>query len=266
MQHLYDYRKKRTPLHLDDKILLSWNSLMIAALSVLYRVTHNEEYLQTAQKAQAFIENRLCSGMQLYTSYCEGKRSEKGFLDDYAFYIAALIELYNSTLEKGYLEKAEQFCEEAVKRFYDNKIGGFFLCETHNSELFMNPKETYDGAMPSGNSVMAYDLVRLYQLTEDERYNDLAKNQLAFMSAHAREYPPGYSMFLTAKLIYDDPPEHITVVAKDNSELTELRKRLPLFSNISVVSESKNYPLLNGRTTYYVCRNNTCLPPSNILE
>lgn len=266
LQKLYDYRKKRTPLHLDDKILLSWNSLMIAALSVLYRVSHNEEYLQAAKKAQIFIENNLYSNMQLYTSYRDGKRSERGFLDDYAFYIAALIELYNSTLEKGYLDKAEQFCEEAAKRFYDNENGGFFLCESHSSELFMNPKETYDGAMPGGNSVMTYDLVRLYQLTEKERYHDLAKNQLAFMSAHAQGYPAGYCMFLTAKLIYDDPPEHITVVTKDHSDMTELRKHLPLLANISVVSENVNYPLLNGRTTYYVCRNNTCLPPSNILE
>ncbi|MBP1561059.1 MAG: thioredoxin domain-containing protein [Oscillospiraceae bacterium] len=266
LQKLYDYRKNRAPLHLDDKILVSWNSLMAAALSVLYRVSHNEIYLQAAEKAQAFIENHLCSGVQLYTSYRDGKRSEKGFLDDYAFYIAALIELYNSTLEKGYLDKAEQFCEEAVKRFYDNKSGGFYLCEAHSSELFMNPKETYDGALPSGNSVMAYDLVRLYQLTEGERYNDLAGKQLAFMSAHAQEYPAGYSMFLTAKLIYDAPPQHITVVTKDNTELTELKKRLPLLANISVVSESKNYPLINGRTTYYVCRNNNCLPPSNVLE
>lgn len=266
LQKLYDYRKKRAPLHLDDKILVSWNSLMIAALSVLYRVSHNEKYLQAAKKAQDFIENNLCSGMQLYTSYRDGKRSKKGFLDDYAFYTAALIELYNSTLEKGYLDKAEQFCEEAVNRFYDNENVGFFLCEAHSSELFMNPKETYDGAMPGGNSVIAYDLVRLYQLTEMERYNDLAKKQLAFMSAHARDYPSGYCMFLTAKLIYDDPPEHITVVTNENSDLTELRKRLPLIANISAVSENVNYPLLNGRTTYYVCRNNTCLPPSNVLK
>lgn len=238
---------------------------MIAAMSVLYRVSHNELYLQTAQKAQAFIENKLCSGVQLYTSYRDGKRSEKGFLDDYAFYTAALIELYNSTLDKTYLDKAEHFCEEAIKRFYDNENGGFYLCESDSSELFMNPKETYDGALPSGNSVMAYDLVRLYQLTEKERYNELAKNQLAFMSAQAQEYPSGYSMFLTAKLIYDVPPEHITAVTNDNSELTEFKKRLPLLANISAVSESKKYPLLNGRTTFYVCRNNNCLPPSNNL-
>ena len=72
-------------------------------------------------------------------------------------------------------------------------------------------------------------------------------------------------MFLTAKLIYDVPPEHITAVTNDNSELTEFKKRLPLLANISAVSESKKYPLLNGRTTFYVCRNNNCLPPSNNL-
>ncbi|MGN1415447.1 MAG: thioredoxin domain-containing protein, partial [Oscillospiraceae bacterium] len=112
LQKLYKYRKNRTPLHLDDKILLSWNALMTAALSVLYRASHDEMYLQAAQNAQQFIENKLCSDMQLYTSYRDGRRSEKGFLDDYAFYIAALIELYNYTLEKKYLDKAKMFCEE----------------------------------------------------------------------------------------------------------------------------------------------------------
>ncbi|MGN0637601.1 MAG: hypothetical protein ACI4J0_04455 [Huintestinicola sp.] len=130
----------------------------------------------------------------------------------------------------------------------------------------MNPKETYDGALPSGNSLMAYDLVRLYQLTEKKEYNELAKKQLAFMSAQAQRYPSGYSMFLTAKLIYDAPPPHITVVTKENTDLTELKERLPLLANISVTSESKNYPLINGRTTYYVCRNEHCLPPSDTLE
>lgn len=265
IQTLYDYRKKRTELHLDDKILISWNSLMIAALSVLYRASHNEKYLQAAQNAQDFIKKNLCDYKQLYTSYRDGKRSHKAFLDDYAFYTAALIEMYNSTLDNMYLDKAQQLCDETVKQFSGGENKGYYMSKAENSELFMNPKETYDGALPSGNSVMAYNLVRLYQLTEKDKYQNLAENQIEFLSVQAQSYPAGHSMFLLAKLIYDDPPEHITVVLKDETDLKKIKDHIPFFVNISVVLESKNYPLLNNRTTYYVCKNHSCFPPSNII-
>ncbi len=260
---LYDYRKQRTKLHLDDKVLLSWNAMMIAAMAMLYRVSHEEQYLKAAQNAQQFLEQNLCDNSQLYTSYRNGKRSDKEFLDDYAYYISALVELYNSTLGRGYLEKAEQFCIEAVGRFADNEKGGFFLCQANDSELFMNPKETYDGAIPSGNSVMTYNFVRLYQLTEDEKYKELAEKQIAFLYAQATDSPFAHSLFLLSKLLYENPPEHITIILKDETDLAEILERLPLLANISVVSESERYPLLNNKTTYYMCRDHSCHPPSN---
>ncbi|MBR1390331.1 MAG: thioredoxin domain-containing protein, partial [Lachnospiraceae bacterium] len=262
-KRLYEYRKKRTRLHLDQKILLSWNSLMIAAFAMLYRVTHDEIYLDAAEKSQHFIRKNMCNGLQLYTSYHAGKHSEKAFLDDYAFYIGALIELYHATLDSHYLAKAQSFCMEAYRRFYDRESGGFYLCERDRTELFMNPKETYDGAMPSGNSVMAYNFVRLYQLTDDESYREHAERQIKFMTAKAREFPVGHSFFLLAVRMYENSPEHITIVAKEGEELSELLDRLPFLANISVVSEGGEYRLLNGRTTYYVCRNGSCLPPEN---
>ncbi len=201
--------------------------------------------------------------MQLYISFRDEKRSDKAFLDDYAYYISALIELYNSTLDSTYLNKAEQFRNEAVKRFADSENGGFFLCESENAELFMNPKETYYGAIPSGNSVMAYNFVRLYQLTEEEKYRELAEKQLSFLSAQAAEYPAGHSLFLLAKLLDENLPEHITIVLKDKTDLSEILERLPLLANVSVMSESEKYPLLNNKTTYYVWRGHMCLPPAN---
>ena len=265
IQKLYDYRKNRSKLHLDDKILISWNSMMIAALSVLYRVSHDKKHLQAAVRAQIFLEKNLSDGSRLSTSWCGKRRSEKSFLDDYAFYIASLIELYLSTLDKDYLEKAEQFCKEAVKRFADEKNGGFYLSDPDGAELFLNPKETYDGAVPSGNSMMAYDLVRLYQLTKNEKYNELAGKQISFMSARVQDYPAGHSMFLFAKLIYDDPPEHIVIAVKEDSDLENVRKNLPVFANVVVASNSREYPLLNNRTTYYVCKNHTCQKPTNSI-
>lgn len=262
---LYDYRKKRTNLHLDNKILLSWNSLMIAALSMFYRVSRNEKYLNAVVNAQKFIEENMCDGVQLFTSWRDGKHSEKSFLDDYAFYIASLIELYNSTLNKVYLEKAERFCDEAVRRFEDCQSDGFYLCEASYTEIFMNPKETYDGAIPSGNSVMAYNFVRMFQLTENEKYRKLTEKQFEFLSVQAQDYPAGNSVFLLSKLLYENPPEHIVIAVKHKSDFQEIQKELPFLANVSVVLDSVDYPLKNDKVTYYVCKNHTCSPPTNIL-
>lgn len=260
---LYDYRKKRLKLHLDDKILLSWNSMTISALSVLYRASGDEKYLNAAVRAQKFLEENLCSKTSLCTSQRNGLRSDVSFLDDYAYYAAALIGLYDSTLNGEYLQKAEGICGEAVRRFADPENGGFYLSERDNAELFMNPKETYDGAIPSGNSVMAYDLVRLYQLTENGEYRSLAEKQLSFLAAGSGINPSGHCMFLTAKMIFDHPPEHIVIALKDGAEQNPLKERPLFFANVVITGESAAYPLLNGRATYYVCKDNSCLPPSN---
>lgn len=266
IKKLYSYRKTRFNLHLDDKILLSWNSMMIAAMSMLYRLTQEHKYLNAAQKAQEFIEKNLYDGQKLYTSFRDGKCSKNVFLDDYAFYITALTELYNSTLNKNYLEKAENFCKETVKLFIDDKNGGFFLCETNSAELFINPKETYDGAIPSGNSVMAYNLVRLYQITEKAEYKDLLEKQITFMSSKAYDYPSGNSMFLLSMLIYEGYIPHISIALKEESDLNQIKEKLPFIANVSVVTESSIYPLLNNQTTFYVCKNGKCLPPTNEID
>lgn len=265
IQKLYDYRRKRFRLHLDDKILTSWNALMIAALSVLYRVSRKEKYLGAAVNAQVFLENNMSRGLCLFASWREGKASEKGFLDDYAFYTAALTELYHATLNREYLEKAERFCQEAAGRFGDEINGGFFLADEGGTELFMNPKEIYDGAVPSGNGVMTYNFVRLYQLTEKEEYRRLAQKQIRYMAGRAQESLTGHGMFLFAKLLYDNPPAHIIVALKDRLELENIREQLPFLANVTVVFESGEYPLVNDRTTFYVCKGHVCLEPVNTL-
>ncbi|MBD5507842.1 MAG: thioredoxin domain-containing protein [Lachnospiraceae bacterium] len=266
IQKLYDYRKKRSKLHLDDKILTSWNALMIAALCVLYRVARKEEYLGAAVNAQVFLEKNVSRGLCLFASWREGKASEKGFLDDYAFYTAALMELYHATLNREYLERAEQFCREAAGKFVDSENGGFYLTDEDSAELFINPKEIYDGAVPSGNGVMNYNFVRLYQLTEKEEYRELAQKQIHYMAGRAQEYLTGHGMFLFAKLLYDNPPVHIVVALKDRLELENIRAQLPFLANVIVVSESGEYPLVNDKTTFYVCKGHVCLEPANTLS
>ncbi|MDO4167954.1 MAG: AGE family epimerase/isomerase, partial [Eubacteriales bacterium] len=264
---VYAYRKKRHPLHLDDKILTSWNSLMIAAMCHLYRITANKTYLLAAVGAQQFLENKLCNQGTLYVSYRDKQRGEKGFLNEYANEIFALLALYEATLNSSYLKKAEAFCNKVISDFYDEEQGGFFLYGKENEPLIFRPKETYDGAIFSGNSAMAYNLVQLQLLTGEKNFGNLAEQQLKFMGTEAAHYPAGYAMFLIALSDYIDPPEKITIVVKDKKDLAELPCKIPLHSVISVLENpTREYPLKNDRTTFYVCRGHACQPPVNDLE
>lgn len=264
---VYEYRRNRYTLHLDDKILTSWNALMIAAMCCLYRVTKNKTYLEAAKKAQELIEKKLCEKDTLYISYRNGKRSGKGLLDDYANEIFALLALYGAAMDSIYLKKALRFCNKVISDFYDKQQGGFFLNGKENEQLILRPKETYDGAVFSGNSAMAYNLVQLYLLTSEKRFGKLAQSQLEFMSTEAQHYPAGYAMFLVALSDYLEPPEKITVVVKDREALENLYGRIPL-NVITCVLESptEEYPLKNDKTTFYVCRGYTCQPPVNELK
>lgn len=267
LQTVYEYRKNRYALHLDDKILTSWNGLMIAAMCHLYRVTGNKVYLDAAVKAQQFILNQLCKEETLHVSYRNGRRSEKGFLDDYANEIFALLALYEATLDEIYLQQARSFCLKAVVDFYDEDQGGFFLYGKENEQLILRPKETYDGAVFSGNSAMAYNLVQLSFLTDEEDLRELAKQQLAFLSAEAEQYPAGQAMFLVALLDDIDPPEKITVVVKEMQEIADLPRRVSLDAIVRVLKEpTEEYPLKNDKTTFYVCRGRACQPPVNELN
>lgn len=266
LSDIYQYRKKRYALHLDDKILTSWNGLMIAAMCHLYRVTRNKKYLNAAIGAQNFIQIKLCEKDTLYVSYRSGNRSKEGFLDDYANEIFALLALYEATMDCVFLGKAECFCKKAVKEFFDDECGGFFLYGKDSEQLILRPKETYDGAMPSGNSMMAYNLVRLYLITGEAYYKELSERQLDFMGREAIHYPAGHSMFLMALSDYMDLPEKITVVLKDKKELQDLSCMIPLYAIVTVLERpTKEYPLLNDKTTYYVCKGHSCQPPVNEL-
>lgn len=206
---LYDYRKSRARLHLDDKVLTSWNSLAICGLCILYQVSGKKEYLQAAKRTQEYIEGNLTDGNILYVSCRGGRGQVKGFLDEYACYTAALISLYDSGFQEMYLERAKEICNEAARQFADDRNGGYFLYGLENGRLITRPKEVYDNSLPSGNSVMAYCLVRLAEITGKEEYEEAAKRQLAFMSGAAEHYPAGCCMFLIAELLYMHPPKKV---------------------------------------------------------
>ncbi len=263
---LQQFRKNRYSLHLDDKILTSWNSLMIAAMCELYLVSKNDVYLNGAQKADGFIIKYLCEDNTLFVSFRDGKRGVKGFLDHYASYIFAQLFLYRATLDNSYLNSAKQMCDKVVNDFSDN-VGGFYLYGSQSEELILRPKETYDGAIPSGNSLMAYNFVKLYLLTSDDKYKSLAENQLNFIASDATRYPTNHAMFLLALLEYNEPPIKVTVIFDDKTDRNKVSLALPANTIINLFAKpTKEYPLKNGKTTYYVCRGHSCMPPTNDLN
>ena len=259
---LYEYRKTRHTLHRDEKILTCWNSLMIAALCELYRVSGKEEYRTAAVRADRFLREHLREGDTLYVSFHRGKRGVRGFLDDYAAYLWAQLSLYGATLEDVYRERAGALCDKALLEFGD-RAGGCYLYGKDHEELILRPKETYDGAIPSGNSLMAYGLVRLFWLTEEERYEEAARRQLDFLAQRASSYPTGHAMFLLAMLAYRKPPAKITVVTDDKTDKSTLPPALPPEALIRhLATPTRDYPLKDGKTTYYVCQGHRCLPPT----
>ena len=260
-----NYRKHRHTLHRDEKILTSWNSLMIAALCQLYLVSKKELYLSAAQRADRFIRQNLSDGNELYVSHHMGKRGVRGFLDDYASYAFAQLSLYRTTLDREYLDRVKMLCNKMILDFSDSS-GGFYLYGKNHEMLILRPKETYDDAIPSGNSLMSYNLVRLSHFTDEERYQTEVVRQLDLLTQSAAQHPIGHTMFLTALLEHNEPPTKITVVPDDTAITAALACSLPHNAIVILRKSSEEYPLINGRTTYYVCHGRRCLPPTNDLN
>lgn len=261
---LYAYRKTRTTLHRDEKILTSWNSLMVWAYATAYRISKDEKHLKASLHAVKFIEEHLtdvAGGDTLYTSITDGKLSVKAFLDDYSFYILSLIELYMATFDEQYLKRALELNDKVAKDYYDSNGGGFYFSGRDNEQLIVRSKETYDGAIPSGNSVMAYNLDRLAKLTKDERLYTLADKQKEFMEGHASRHPSSFSFFLLSTI----PTRDIVCVIGDENNISNLKVKtgdiVRLFKQPTI-----EYPLLDGKTTFYICQNNSCFPPTNTCE
>ncbi|KAI4453612.1 spermatogenesis-associated protein 20 [Holotrichia oblita] len=264
LEKVYLYRKNRTKLHLDDKILTSWNSLMITALTFAYKYMGNEEYLKAALCAAEFIENNLSNGDMLFTSYREGKRSESGFIDDYAFYIWSLIELYGVVFEKKYLIRARELTRYLTENFWDDTNGGFYLYGKDSEQFFLKPKEVYDGAIPSGNSVMAYNLLMLGKILKDEELIALYDRHMVFMRSKTSGYPQGSGFLMYTILEALNPPKEIVCVLGKNEDINNVKQRLDKNALVTILEEETGeYKLINGKSTYYICENNMCLPPVN---
>jgi uncharacterized protein YyaL (SSP411 family) len=201
LPQLYDYRKVRTTLHKDDKILTSWNALMIAAFADASVVFENKLYLETARRAERFIATYLCEEDRVFTAYREGKKTGGGIICDYAFYINALLRLHYAAPGEQYLIRAEALMQKTIAEFSDDINGGFYLTGNRAEVLISRPKETYDGAIPSGNSLMTMNLVDLNLLTGE--YSAILDEQVDFMLRQAADIPGGHAFFLYGLLKKD---------------------------------------------------------------
>ncbi|MFZ2540097.1 MAG: thioredoxin domain-containing protein [Oscillospiraceae bacterium] len=264
LSKVYAYRKTRMSLHKDDKILTSWNGLMICAFARAYKILGAEIYLDIAKKASNFIEKNLSDKDQLFVSFRNEKKSGTGFLDDYAFIIWSLIELYNATFDNNYLEKATALTNKVIDDFWDTQNSGFYLYGKNSEQLILKPKELYDGAIPSGNSVMTYCLIKLSKITKNAELETFAQKQIDFIKNNIATYPTGYSFSLLALLSHQFPQREIVCVLKNRQDLAMLKQEFSLV--ITILDEpTKEYPLKDNRTTFYVCENHSCKPPTNEL-
>jgi uncharacterized protein YyaL (SSP411 family) len=268
---LFEARKKRTPPTTDDKILTDWNGLAIAALAKAAIFLDEPKYLEAAAKTADFILNQMQNeNTVLYHRYAKGETAVEGFLDDYAFFIFGLIELYEATFKDKYLRAAAASMKTMITKFWDNKNGGFF--QTENSETTMpKMKQLYDGAFPSGNSAALHDLLRLSRLTDQPTYDNMAAQMTKTFAQEIEGAPEAYTFFLSAMDFLTGPSNNVIIVGdptqKDTIEmLNALRKNYLPSTVIALKHPSKailGYEQIEGKATAYVCQHQTCLPPTN---
>ncbi|OLN32679.1 thioredoxin domain-containing protein [Desulfosporosinus metallidurans] len=279
-QTLFVTREKRIHPHKDDKILTAWNGLMIAALGKGAQILGNRSYLEAAERAANFILTHLLrSDGRLLARYREGDAAYLGYLDDYAFFIGGLLELYSASGKPHYLRTALQLQEEQERLFWDEEGGGYYLTGIDAEELLIRPKDSYDGALPSGNSITALNLLRLARLTGDERWERKAEQLLLDFRDALEEHPSGYTAFLQALQFALHPSQELILAG--SLESVQLPKMRQIFFSTfrpyasvlyqegslnEIVPWIRDYPIISGAVTAYLCQNFTCQRPVQQVE
>lgn len=198
-QKLFQHREKRIRPARDDKIIASWNGLMIAALAMAGSILNEPEYVVAASRAADFVMAKMkTENGRLLRTYRPGRTPIPGFLEDYAFMAWGLLEIENASPGKGRLEEAVELTRVMLELFKDEKRGGLYFSGRDNEKLVMSKKELYDGALPSGNSTAAFNLFRLTEMTGDNDFKTEAQNLMKFFSGQAFKYPIAHTHFLRA--------------------------------------------------------------------
>lgn len=283
---LFEIRNKREHPHKDDKILTDWNGLLLAALAKAYKVFNHREYLDAAIKCAEFLYAKMTlpDGSLLHR-YRDGVAGIDGMLEDYAFVIWGLLELYETEFNSEYLVRAKKLSDIVINNFRDEEIGGFYFTSADSEKLIVRQKEVYDGAIPSGNSVMIQNLFLLSRYTGDFHYADEMLSAINAFSGVVGNSPSGFSQFISGVMVSENPFYELVIVGNQASDearriIREIHAQfLPhvvvLFKDVNDSSKSlsKIAPftddmiMIDGQMTFYLCKDSACqLPTVNFNE
>jgi uncharacterized protein YyaL (SSP411 family) len=274
-EKLYAEREKRVKPGRDEKILTSWNGLMISSFVDGFRVAGNEKYLKGAVDAARFILQEMRKGGHLMRVFNKGKSRVTGYSEDYAFLIQALIDLYEATFEMEWLKEAEDLNRRMIHQFWDERNGGFFFTGVENESLIARSKNPYDSAIPSANSIAVFNLIRLGYLTGEESLKQKAEQILHLFHSFLDQHPSGFAQMLSGLSFFLDPQEVGIIGSKNDLKTKSMLKEIYLaYLPNKILSlrdpqdsvEGSWFPFLREKTvqevpTTFVCKGFTCLPP-----
>ncbi len=275
LQTLYDWRKQNRALFTDDKVLTEWNGYTIAALARAAHALNRPEYMQAAKKAMDFAQSSLYDqDGGLHAWWRDGKKGGRGSLSDYAAMIWACLQLYQATFDNAYIKQAQDLGQRMARLFFDDKLGDFFLSD-ETAGLIFRPKEHYDGAIPSGNSVAAYVLNQLSHITQEDAWMEYATRTLERLAGAAQNQPAGYCFALVAGIDRCYLPAEAVCIAQEQKTIdafaAAVNKRfLPhaVFAARLADTLEKDAPgICKGRNTmgrpaaYFFCEKGVCQPP-----
>ncbi len=282
-QKMFEVRSRRPRPHLDDKVLADWNGLMISGLAFGAQVLDEPKYAEAARRAADFILAKMVrKDGRLLHRYRDGEAAIPGHLEDYAFLIHGLVDLYQAGFDPKYLAEAKRLTTEMVRLFWDEEKGGFFMTGTDAEKLLVRQKELYDGAIPSGNSVAALDLIRVGRLTGDKELEEKSFRLMEAFGAQVSRQPSAFPQLLVALDFGIGPSREIVIAGPREAPGTrELLKKVrarflpnsvlvlyppgPEGKSIeALIPFLKGQGMIEGKPTAYVCQNYTCnLPTTN---
>ena len=275
---LLEVRSKRVSPGLDDKILVSWNSLMITAFAKGYRVTNDIRYLNAAKNCISFIEKNLFVDDNLLRTYKNGNAKINGYLEDYSYFINALLDVFEIEPNQKYLKLALKLGTHLIDHFWDSENNSFFMTSDNHEKLIIRPKSNYDLSLPSGNSVSSFVMLRLYHLSQEQSFLDISIKIMESQAQMAAENPFGFGYLLNTLSVYLEKPIEITIINSENSEICNSLFATYLPSSFMVTVENSeqlnalsDYPFFSGKsfedkTSVFICKNFSCSLPLHTLD
>jgi len=272
---LFTARSQRGRPHLDDKILASWNGLMLGALARAYAVLGDEGYRAAAEKNAAFLQAKLwdAGSKTLYHRWRDGQRDSVQLLEAYAYLLSGVLEVYQATLEPPHLEFAVALAEGMLAQFYDPEEGGFWQSPAGAGDLILRVKEDYDGAEPSGNSVAILALLKLAAMTDRTDFKAAAEKSLRLFAERLQQLPQAVCGMLLALDFSLEEPRRV-VIAGDASSAEGRRllhaahavyqpNKVVLGTTGPVEPLARTLPAKDGRATVYLCTGTSCQAPTH---